>query len=212
MMSTSRRTTFALLASCPWSIHPVLLCLTLLVNADLLVSRWGFFNTPNIWSLCSLQYFMIRLYFKEPVRSYCKMPFFIGLVVRSLWSLEITQSQPRLLPRGWASSQRATRQWRTLQLVSTYLSARWTPGKECSQTTKWAHSKLCAPCQRFDVCVQGRQGLCDPWYRPERSNSGPDGRHPEESHRDRLCQDLPTAEAHHCRGLPEAGWCIMRLF
>lgn len=60
--------------------------------------------------------------------------FFIGLFVRSLWSLEITQSQPRLLPREWASFQRATRQWRTSQLVSTYLSAKWTPGKESSLT------------------------------------------------------------------------------
>lgn len=49
---------------------------------------------------------------------------------RSLWLLVITRSQPRPLPREWASSQRATRQWRTSQLVSTYLSARSIPGKE----------------------------------------------------------------------------------
>lgn len=52
--------------------------------------------------------------------------------------------------------------------------------------------------------------MCDPWYRPERSESGADRRYPAESHGDRLCQDLPTAEAHHCGGLPEAGWCTLK--
>lgn len=60
------------------------------------------------------------------------------------------------------------------------------------------------------VCVKGRQSMCDPWHRPERSESGADRRYPAESHRDRLCQDLPTAEAHHRGGLPEAGWCPLK--
>lgn len=42
MMWTSRQTTFALLASCPWLTPLVLLCQMLLENAVLLVSRWTF--------------------------------------------------------------------------------------------------------------------------------------------------------------------------
>lgn len=61
----------------------------------------------------------------------------------------------------------------------------------------------------FLLCVKGCQSMCDPWHRLERSESGADRRCPEESHRNRLCQNLPAAEAHHCRGLPEAGWCIL---
>lgn len=77
--------------------------------------------------------------------------------------------------------------------------------KKHTQWYKW----LWDPCQRFIVCVQGCQGLRDSWYRPERSISGSDGRHPEESHRDCVCQNLPTTETHHCRGLPETGWEIL---
>ncbi len=44
MMSTSRQTTFALWASCPWSILPALLCPTLWANAAQLASRWAPFK------------------------------------------------------------------------------------------------------------------------------------------------------------------------
>lgn len=44
MMSTSRQTTSASLASCPWLTLRVQLCLTLWVNAALLASRWASFN------------------------------------------------------------------------------------------------------------------------------------------------------------------------
>lgn len=58
---------------------------------------------------------------------------------RSLWSLEIIQSQPKPSPREWVSSQKAMRQWRTLQLVSIYLWAKSTPGKECLQKNTHNH-------------------------------------------------------------------------
>lgn len=52
---------------------------------------------------------------------------------------------------------------------------------------------------------QGCQSMCDPWLGSEGSDPGADGRSFEEPHRDCLCQDLPTTEAYHCRGLPETG-------
>lgn len=48
--------------------------------------------------------------------------------LRSSWSQEIIQSLPRPSQRAWASSQKAMKRWRTSQLVSIYLSVRWTPG------------------------------------------------------------------------------------
>lgn len=87
-----------------------------------------------------LTVFYVKGLFRSTLKNTWWNVVFAVRVVRSSWSLEITQSQPRPLPRVWASSQKATRQWKTLQLASTYLSARWTPGKEYSRE-KHTHNR-----------------------------------------------------------------------
>lgn len=166
----------------------------------------SFFNKKR--SLCSLQCFMLRVCLEVPLRTPDEMLFllFVLLGHHGHWrspnhSQGHCQGCGHHLRRQRDSGRHCSSSQHTCQ-----------PGEPQVKNIHGRNTHITGPQpmrslihQCFNVCVQGCQGLCDPRYRPERSISGSDGRHPEESHRDCLCQDFPTAETHHCRGLSETG-------